>query len=552
MWAAFMALTNEKTVRDGGFNIGFINPYLYQIDQNAGGTSYSNDFHDITTGNNDGLGDGGTTYSATADYDMATGMGSFNAWNLAGDLEKLAKAQTGSRGAPANTLWYFAEGAVGGGFEEFITLENPSTTTANVTVEYLFTGKAAQTFSHPVNPNSRLTVSANTDLKVSPGAATLQSISLVVTSTNGVPIVVERPMYFNFRGVNSGSDVIGTSNVTHTNFYFAQGDASLTSNDTTREYITVLNPQTTAATITATFYSGGKLVDTKTLTLPPLQRGTMVTSYHHQAAIQVTSTVGVVVERPMYVTANIAAAGGTTTGAASIIGATNLASEWLFAEGNTGSKFQEYLVISNFTTSAVQASVKLEYTNGTSQSVPVTVNAQSQLYFDVNNANKNPQAGCGCTPTNDVAADITGDSASLVVERVTYFHYNGESGLTDVLGQPGPASKSVYGFAEGTTVGQFQEFLALSNPTAKAVQVAVTMLVNGSVMEQEVTVPAYTCEEININTIVKPMIAAYAPHNADVSIVVQSFGGPVVAERVMYFSFHTQTGGTDIIGYTGD
>lgn len=50
MWAAFVALTNEKTLHDGGFNIGFLNPFLYQIDQNAGNTSYSNDFHDITVG----------------------------------------------------------------------------------------------------------------------------------------------------------------------------------------------------------------------------------------------------------------------------------------------------------------------------------------------------------------------------------------------------------------------------------------------------------------------------------------------------------------------
>src|SRR5579883_1302079 len=72
MWAAFMALTNEKTLHDGGFNIGFINPLLYQIGQNASGTSYSNDFHDITIGNNNTDNDSLGRYPATANYDMAT------------------------------------------------------------------------------------------------------------------------------------------------------------------------------------------------------------------------------------------------------------------------------------------------------------------------------------------------------------------------------------------------------------------------------------------------------------------------------------------------
>src|SRR6185312_12416502 len=35
LWAAFIALANEKTLHDGGWDLGFVNPYLYQIAQNA-------------------------------------------------------------------------------------------------------------------------------------------------------------------------------------------------------------------------------------------------------------------------------------------------------------------------------------------------------------------------------------------------------------------------------------------------------------------------------------------------------------------------------------
>ena len=558
MWAAFIALANEKSLHDGGFDIGFINPYLYQIDQSAGGTSYNNDFHDITIGNNDGLNDGGNTYPATANYDMATGLGSFNAWNLANDLEKLVNAQNGSRSAPANTTWYFAEGSVGGGFQEFITIMNPGLTTAHVNVEYLFQSAPAQNFPHTIAASSRGTVVVNGDLGVAVSAPQ-QAISVIVTSD--VPVVAERPMYFNYDGVNSGTDVVGGTNLTHKTFYFAQGDASLSSADTSHEFISILNPDATqTASVTATFYSGGHEVEQDTISVPPLQRNTIVPTYHGQAAIQVTSTIGVVVERPTYVTANIPNAGGRTTGASSAIGATSLGNDWLFAEGFTGPGFQEYLVLANFTPTATTATVKLEYSAGSgTQTVQVPVAGQSQVYFDVNNANAHPVSGCGCSPTGNVSAEVSSPTASIVAERVMYFHYLGTVGESDVVGQAGPASQSVYSFAEGNATSTFQEFLTLQNPTANPVTVAVTLFVNQTVMEVEVNLPAYSRSDVNVNAVVSSMVNSYAPHDGEVSVVVQAFnGGTVVVERPMYFNYNmgggyaTTTGGTDVIGYTGN
>ncbi|WP_244422142.1 S53 family peptidase [Ktedonobacter racemifer] len=132
LWAAMMALTNQKSLHDGGFNVGFINPLLYQT---ANGTSYSNDFHDVTTGNNDTI-DSTGKYPATPNYDMTTGLGSFNAWNLGQDLAKLAVSQN-PRSTPAATKWYFAEGSVGGSFQEYLTILNSSAQNATVQVQYL-------------------------------------------------------------------------------------------------------------------------------------------------------------------------------------------------------------------------------------------------------------------------------------------------------------------------------------------------------------------------------------------------------------------------------
>src|SRR5205823_510880 len=40
---------------------------------------------------------------------------------------------------PVNTQWYFAEGRVGAGFKEYLTLGNPSSTACQVTLQYFYT-----------------------------------------------------------------------------------------------------------------------------------------------------------------------------------------------------------------------------------------------------------------------------------------------------------------------------------------------------------------------------------------------------------------------------
>jgi photosystem II stability/assembly factor-like uncharacterized protein len=104
---------------------------------------------------------------------------------------------------PSN-LFYFAEGYTGAGFDEYLTIENPSATqTATVTVTfYPDTGGAPTVQVYTIAPSSRFTLfTAN----VLPNA----SFSMQVVSN--VAIVAERPMYFNFTnsGQTGGTDVVG-------------------------------------------------------------------------------------------------------------------------------------------------------------------------------------------------------------------------------------------------------------------------------------------------------------------------------------------------------
>jgi subtilase family serine protease len=67
MWAGFIALVNQQRASNGKGTIGFLNPYLYP--ENANSTTYSADFHDITSGKSG-------SYSAVTGFDLVTGWGS--------------------------------------------------------------------------------------------------------------------------------------------------------------------------------------------------------------------------------------------------------------------------------------------------------------------------------------------------------------------------------------------------------------------------------------------------------------------------------------------
>jgi Tol biopolymer transport system component len=104
--------------------------------------------------------------------------------------------------APADT-WFFAEGYTGPNFEEWLCIQNPGASDAMVTITYYPEGGGAPIVQpHNVLANSRFTVPVNTD------AGPNLSISCQVLST--APVIVERPMYFNYNGTwTGGHDVVG-------------------------------------------------------------------------------------------------------------------------------------------------------------------------------------------------------------------------------------------------------------------------------------------------------------------------------------------------------
>jgi len=76
LWAAFTARVNQERVASQKPALGFANPLLYSI---GVGSSYMENFHDVTSGNN-------LHYAAGVGYDNASGWGSFNGSNLFASL----------------------------------------------------------------------------------------------------------------------------------------------------------------------------------------------------------------------------------------------------------------------------------------------------------------------------------------------------------------------------------------------------------------------------------------------------------------------------------
>lgn len=102
------------------------------------------------------------------------------------------------------TQWIFAEGCTVGDFHEWLCLQNPGDQGATVEITYL-TQEVGQL---PVKTVA-IPAGMRVTLFVNDHAGADYQLSARVKVLSGPDIVVERPMYFNFRGWDGGHDVVG-------------------------------------------------------------------------------------------------------------------------------------------------------------------------------------------------------------------------------------------------------------------------------------------------------------------------------------------------------
>jgi len=138
IWASFISRVNQGLGANAP--IGSVNSALYQLAQTS--SSYANDFHDITTGNNG-------YYPAEPVFDDATGPGSFNGFNLYNDLVKnsvpvtLPPAPTGLSAVAGNAQvslsWTASLGATSYNVKRSIVTGGPYTIIASLVLNTTYT-----------------------------------------------------------------------------------------------------------------------------------------------------------------------------------------------------------------------------------------------------------------------------------------------------------------------------------------------------------------------------------------------------------------------------
>jgi subtilase family serine protease len=208
MWAGYLALVNQQYLMNGSSTtLGFIDPAIYAIGLSS---SYTTDFHDITSGS--------TGYSATTGYDLATGWGSPNGANLINALSGPAGPSFSLSASPSTLT--IEQGATGistitvtpfGGFSGSVTLSN-STLPNGVT----------PTFSpNPTGTTSTLLFTVSTGATTGTTTVTVTgtsgsltattSISLTITAASGTPVVTLTPTSLAF-----ASEVVGKTSAAKT------------------------------------------------------------------------------------------------------------------------------------------------------------------------------------------------------------------------------------------------------------------------------------------------------------------------------------------------
>jgi hypothetical protein len=321
-----------------------------------------------------------------------------------------------------STVWYLAEGATGGPFDLFYLIQNPGNATADVEIRYLRSaGQAPITKYYAVGPGSRFTVYVNREDQ----GLKQTDVSAVVTSRNGVPVIVERSMYLTtargaFKGGHNSAGVTAPA----TSWFLAEGATGSFS-----MYVLVANPGNQAAAVRVTFLLENGAPVVKTYNVAANSRYTIDVSGQDKAlreasmAVRVESTNGqpIIVERTMWWPLH----GGGWTEGHNAFGTTSTGPRWLVAEGEQGGarSASTYVLIAN--TSAANASVKATvlFEDGAEQSAMVTVPASRRYTIDIGSvfpSAVNKRFSVMIESQNPTTA------GSLVVERSMYWNTSTE------------------------------------------------------------------------------------------------------------------------------
>jgi len=410
--------------------------------------------------------------------------------------------------------YYLAEGATGAFFDLDVSIANPNGDSARVNVEFMTDGGRVVSQDLILAARSRRTIRVDAVASVAASA-----VSTIVTSLDGLPLVVERSMFWG-EGTYGGH-LEAAVDAPSVRWYFAEGSQGFF--DT---FILVANVSAEPAQVTLTFLVEGGPQVTRSFTVAARARFTVHTGSIPALAgrafsVVVDATVPVVAERAMYFGTSRFWDGGHGSA-----GVAEASTTWFHAEGATGPYFDTFLLVGN--PNAMPATVTMTYMleSGVTITKMHTIPALSRKTVDLET--EDPRLANAAVSTQ-VTSDVP-----VISERAMYWP-GGPATWREAHNSFGVTQSGLrWGIADGRAGGaeEFETFLLLANPSASQASVRVTFLRDdGGTVVRDFTLPATSRLSVHVNSAV-PALA-----NERFGAVIESMNQvPVIVERTMYWN----------------
>ncbi len=233
-----------------------------------------------------------------------------------------------------STEWYLAEGYTGGDFDTYVLIQNPNNQTANTTATFMKRDGTTVQRQYDIGANSRFTIYLD---EILPD----DEVSTKIESTNGIGVIAERSMYFDYNGKDGGHDSIGVTAPCQ-QWYLAEG---YTGGDFDT-YVLIQNPSNRTANTTVTFMKRDGETVKRHYDIGANSRFTIhvdeiLPDDEVSTKIESTNGIGVIAERSMYFDYN------GKDGGHDSIGVTTPSAQWYLPEGYTGDDFDTWVLVQN-------------------------------------------------------------------------------------------------------------------------------------------------------------------------------------------------------------
>ncbi len=292
-------------------------------------------------------------------------------------------------------------------------------------------------------------------------------------------------------------------------YYFAEGYTGIG----TTEYLSLTNPSASPTTISITYLYQQSPPQTRTYQVPAQSQ--FVLNINAQVGENQAISMIVQGDQPFVAERTMFMHKGAFVAASDSLGSPVLSTTWYFAEGNTTFGWHTLLAVLN--PSAQPVTNNISYLCGglcTIYRTAYIIPARSRGTIILNSAVPNSRFGM-----------IIHASAPVLIERPEYLVESTLRGGSAVVGATAP--QTTWYFAAGNTTSGFNERLILANPSPVATTVQIQYLTtDGQVITQKVVVPGQSRIEVNVNSVLRPVIHA----------TVITAGSPIVAERQDFFN----------------